>query len=142
MKRKYEIVKFEDAVAQLEFSQFYEICKIFGVEVVDRESITAAAKEIAASDKPLEASDIGNVKFRRDFDKMTLELVEKYRSFGRPQRRKIDRIVAKIVWGNKQARHLTEEQIKQSYTAGLANIEKVEEYHNNALAAETTEADE
>lgn len=141
MKRKYEIVKFENAVGQLEFAQFYQVCKIFGVEVVDKESIAKAAKATLDTEGQPQL-DLGEVKYRRDFDKMTEELIEKYHSFDRRNRRKIDRVVAKIIWGNKQARHITEEQIKQSYAAGVANLDKVEEYHKNALAAEATEVDE
>lgn len=115
---------FEEAVKEFNFNQFYEVCKIFGIDVVDREvwnQLTAEAKENGTE------IDLSKVKMRRDFDVMTEELVNAYKSLPRRNRRKIDPIVAKIVWGNRQARHISEKRIVEQYNEGLANLGNIEE---------------
>lgn len=134
---KHKIVKFEDAIKEFTFSQFYEICKIFEVEVVDRDSIRQATLEATQNKTQV---DMSKVKFRRDFDEMGEELCKKYHSYGRENRRKIDRIVAKIVWGNKQADRLAKEKVISQYDEGLAYAEQLPEFQNNTdMAASPTE---
>ena len=102
-------VKFEEALKDFTFNQFYEVCKIFGVDVIDRNSVKEMTKEAMAAEEDLtkvgENLDLTKVKFRRDFDNMSEELCKIYHSYNRQNRRKIDSVVAKIVWGNKQARY-------------------------------------
>lgn len=120
---KHTKVKFEDALKEFTFSQFYEVCKIFGVDVVDRNSVKAMTKETMAAEEDLskvgENLDLTKVKFRRDFDNMSEELCKVYHSYNRQNRRKIDTIVAKIIWGNKQAKYLSEKRIREQYNAGV-----------------------
>jgi hypothetical protein len=132
MKRKHQIVKFEEAIKQLEFNQFYELCKIFEIEVVDKKSIKEMREDLVGGDSNA-ATDFSKIKFRRDFDKLSEELIEKYHSYPRQNRRQIDRIIAKIVWANKQARYLTKEKIVDTYTAGVARLDEVERLHNEQL---------
>ena len=125
--RKVEKVKFEDAIKEFNFNQFYEICKIFGIDVVDRNSfdqIMADAKEQNIN------PDLSKVKMRRDFDKMEEELVKYYNSLPRRNRRQIDPIIAKIVWGNKKANQIAEtlkENIVSDYNAAVAQLDEVQE---------------
>jgi hypothetical protein len=125
--RKVEKVKFEDVVKLFNFNQFYEICKIFGIDVVDKESfaqIMADAKEQNIN------PDLSKVKMRRDFDKMEEELVKYYNNLPRRNRRQIDPIIAKIVWGNKKANQIAEtlkEGIVSDYNAAVAQLDEVQE---------------
>lgn len=120
---KHIKVKFEEALKDFTFSQFYEICKIFGVDVVDRSSVRTMTKEAMAAEEDLskvgENLDLTKVKFRRDFDVMSEELCKVYHSYNRQNRRKIDTVVAKIAWGNKQAKYLSEKRIREQYNAGV-----------------------
>lgn len=131
IKFRYEKVKFEDAVKQFNFNQFYEICKIFHVNVIDKENFSKLSDEAKAENKQL---DLSKVKMRRDFDKMTEELIEAYHSLPRRNRRQIDPIIAKIVWGNKKANKITTDRIVDTYNAGLANLE------DNEVSTETAAA--
>lgn len=107
---------FEEAVKEFNFSQFYEVCKIFGVDVVDRNVWNQLAAEARENGTEI---DLSKVKMRRDFDEMTEELVKNYKSLPRRNRRQIDPIVAKIIWGNRQAKHITENKIMEQYNEGL-----------------------
>lgn len=134
---KHNKIKFEDAIKEFTFAQFYEICKIFEVEVADRDSIKAAALEATQNKTKV---DMSKVKFRRDFDKMSEELCEKYHSYGRQNRRNIDRIVAKIVWGNKQAHYLANEKVKSQYEEGLKYADQLPEFKKDTdMAASPSE---
>ena len=119
-------VKFEEALKDFTFNQFYEVCKIFGVDVIDRNSVKEMTKEAMAAEEDLtkvgENLDLTKVKFRRDFDNMSEELCKIYHGYNRQNRRKIDSVVAKIVWGNKQARYLSEKKICEQYNAGVEAI--------------------
>ena len=122
LKKKYRNMPFEEAVKEFNFNQFYEVCKIFGVDVVDRtvwNQLAAEAKENGTE------IDLTKVKMRRDFDKMTEELVENYKALPRRNRRQIDPIIAKIIWGNRQAKHITENKIKEQYNEGLEILENL-----------------
>ena len=107
---------FEEAVKEFNFNQFYEVCKIFNVDVVDRTVWNQLAAEARENGTEI---DLSKVKMRRDFDKMTEEVVQSYKSLPRRNRRKIDPIVAKIIWGNRQAKHITENKIMEQYNEGL-----------------------
>lgn len=113
-------IKFPDAIKELNFKQFIEVCKFFDVRVVDRESVKLednSPTSVAAAAK--------NAHARRDFEEMTNELVESYTSLPRERRRKIDRIVDKIVRANRTARKLMREKVEESYAAGAANLDEV-----------------
>lgn len=145
--RKIEKVKFEDAIKEFNFSQFYEICKIFGIDVVDRESFAQIMNE--AKEQNVNP-DLSKVKMRRDFDKMEEELIEYYNSLPRRNRRQIDPIIAKIVWGNKKAKQVAEtlkENIVSDYNAAVAQLDEVQEEikennKNTDNAAVALESDE
>lgn len=135
MSRKAKI-SFNEAVKHFTFEQFYEICKIFGINVLDKEEFKRVVNEAKEKKEQINVSDI---HFRRDFDVMTEELIEKYNAMSRKNRRQIDPIVAKIVWANKQAQYLTEQKIKEEYDAGIEVLDKVQEIDKNTHnAAEAT----
>ena len=123
--RKIEKIKFEDAIEHFNFTQFYEICKIFGIDVVDREVYNQLAAE--AKEKGT-AIDISKIKMRRDFAKMSEELIAYYNSLPRKNRRQIDPIIAKIVWGNKQASKITTDRITEQYNAAASQVNEVVEH--------------
>ena len=120
--RKNEKIRFEDAVKFFNFSQFYEICKIFGVDVVDREAFDVMAAEAKEQGKGM---DLSKVKMRRDFEVMTNELIAAYNKLPRHNRRQIDPIISKIVWGNKRANQISQDRIVETYNAALANIPNI-----------------
>ena len=116
LKKKYRNIPFEEAIKEFNFNQFYEVCKIFGVDVVDRNVWNQLAAEAKENGTEI---DLTKVKMRRDFDKMTEEVINSYKSLPRRNRRQIDPIVAKIIWGNRQAKHITENKIMEQYNEGL-----------------------
>jgi hypothetical protein len=120
--RKNEKIRFEDAVKFFNFSQFYEICKIFGVDVVDREVFDVMAAEAKEQGKDM---DLSKVKMRRDFEVMTNELIAAYNKLPRRNRRQIDPIISKIVWGNKRANQISQDRIVETYNAALANMPNI-----------------
>lgn len=133
----YKIVPMEEAVKELEFKQFYEVCRIFGVEIVDKtahltdvdmEKVTEA--DMAALANP----DIGKIKMRRDFENMQNEIVAAYKKLDRRNRRKIDRIMAKLIWGNRTARRIQMEKVKENYEAAARQKDEVMEYIKEDLA--------
>lgn len=123
--RKIEKIKFEDAIEHFNFTQFYEICKIFGIDVVDREVYNQLAAEAREKGTSI---DISKIKMRRDFDKMTEELIDYYNSLPRRNRRQIDPIVAKIVWGNKRANQIATDRITEQYNAAASQVDEVVEH--------------
>lgn len=145
--RKIEKIKFEDAVKLFNFNQFYEICKIFGIDVVDRKSFEQIMDE--AKEQNINP-DLSKVKMRRDFDKMEEELVKYYNNLPRRNRRQIDPIIAKIIWGNKKANQIAEtlkENIVSDYNAAVAQLDEVqgvikENDENTDNAAVALESDE
>lgn len=135
--RRVEKIKFEDAIEQFNFSQFYEICKIFGIDVVDREVYNQLAAEARENGTSI---DISKIKMRRDFDKMTEELVKYYNALPRRNRRQIDPIIAKIVWGNKRAQKIVSDKITEQYVAGVENLDNVmQELKENNEVVESTD---
>lgn len=133
----YKIVPMEEAVKELEFKQFYEVCRIFGVEIVDKtahltdvdmEKVTEA--DMAALANP----DISKIKMRRDFENMQNEIVVAYKKLDRRNRRKIDRIMAKLIWGNRTARRIQMEKVKENYEAAARQKDEVMEYIKEDLA--------
>lgn len=124
LHKKYKDMPFEEAIKEFNFNQFYEVCKIFGVDVVDRTVWNQLAAEARENGTEI---DLSKVKMRRDFEVMTEELVKVYKSMPRRNRRKIDPIIAKIVWGNRQARNISEKRIVEQYNEGLGNLNNIEE---------------
>lgn len=137
--RKIEKIKFEDAVKYFNFTQFYEICKIFNVDVVDKDEFKKLAAE--AREQGV-AMDMSKVKMRRDFDNMTNELIEVYNNLPRRNRRQIDPIIAKIVWGNKRANEIGTDRIEQVYTTAASQVDNISELIKNQSLSEVSEDDE
>lgn len=145
--RKVEKIKFEEAVKYFNFTQFYEICKIFDVDVVDKDEFKKLAAEAREQGT---AMDMSKVKMRRDFENMTNELIEVYNNLPRRNRRQIDPIIAKIVWGNKKANQIAEtlkESIVSDYNAAVAQLDEVQEAikesnENTVMAASASGDDE
>lgn len=123
--------KFEELVKEFTFEQFYELCKIFDVDIVDRESVKEATLEAL---KNKEKVDLSGVKMRRDFDNMTNELVESYYGHNRQFRRQADQIINKVVKANRTAKKLQDEYLVKQYNAGIDNIEKAQQIHLENLA--------
>lgn len=93
--------KFEDKLKYLSFSQFMEICNIFGVNLIDK---AQTAENIDSPDYNTAdmAAVASKLRMRHDFDVLTQELIEKYRGFSRPYRRRMDNAMAMIVKSNKK----------------------------------------
>ena len=136
--RKVEKIKFEEAVKYFNFTQFYEICKIFDVDVVDKDEFKKLAAEAREQGT---AMDMSKVKMRRDFENMTNELVEVYNKLPRRNRRQIDPIIAKIVWGNKRANDISIEKIEQTYAAAAEQVGNLSELIKNQSLSEVSEDD-
>lgn len=119
-KSKSKKISFEDAIKEFNFNQFYEICKIFHIDVVDREVFGQLAAEARETGNEI---DLSKVKMRRDFDKMTKELIKEYNKLPRRNRRQIDPIIAKIVWGNRQAQKIGNARIVEQYNEGVKLFE-------------------
>ena len=119
-KSKSKKISFEDAIKEFNFTQFYEICKIFNVDVVDKEVFGQLAAEARETGNEI---DISKVKMRRDFDRMTEELIEEYNKLPRRNRRQIDPIIGKIVWGNRQAQKIGNARIVEQYNEGIKLFE-------------------
>ena len=137
---RYKKIAFEEAVKEFNFNQFYEVCKIFGVDIVDRVEFDKLMEEAKENGTDL---DVSRVKMRRDFDKMTEELIEVYNSFPRRNRRQIDPIVAKIVWGNKRARNIVNDNLVNTYNAAVAQLPEINSAieQSTDMAAEVSEGD-
>jgi hypothetical protein len=139
----------EEAVKELEFKQFYEVCRIFGVEVVDKSvHLTEVDKEKAteADVAALATPDIGKIKMRRDFENMQAEIVANYKKLDRRNRRQIDRIMAKLIWGNRTARRIQMEKVREDAIAAEQNKEQYLSFIKEDLtlantAAEATESE-
>jgi benzoyl-CoA reductase/2-hydroxyglutaryl-CoA dehydratase subunit BcrC/BadD/HgdB len=91
---------------------------------------------------------MSKVKMRRDFENMTNELIEVYNKLPRRNRRQIDPIIAKIVWGNKKANQIAEtlkESIVSDYNAAVAQLDEVQEAikesNENTVMAATASGD-
>lgn len=123
--------KFEDLIKEFTFEQFYELCKIFNVDIVDRESVKKATLEAL---KNKEKVDLSNVKMRRDFDRMTNELVVSYYGHNRQFRRQADQIIGKVIKANRTAKKLQDEYLVKQYNAGIENIDKAQQIHLDNLA--------
>lgn len=123
--------KFEDLIKEFTFEQFYELCKIFNVDIVDRESVKEATLEAL---KNKEKVDLSNVKMRRDFDNMTNELVTSYYGHNRQFRRQADQIIEKVIKANRTAKKLQNEYLVKQYNAGIENIDKAQQIHLDNLA--------
>lgn len=123
--------RFEDLIKEFTFKQFYELCKIFDVDVVDRESVKEATLEAL---KNKEKVDLSNVKMRRDFDNMTDELVKSYYGHNRQFRRQADQIIGKVIKANRTAKKLQNEYLVKQYNAGIENIDKAQQIHLDNLA--------
>lgn len=146
---RYEIVPMEEAVKELEFKQFYEVCRIFGVEVVDKSvHLTEVDKEkvTEADVAALATPDIKKIKMRRDFENMQAEIVANYKKLDRRNRRQIDRIMAKLIWGNRTARRIQMEKVRENAIAAEQNKEQYLSFIKEDLtlantAAEATESE-
>lgn len=125
--------KFEELIKEFTFDQFYELCKIFGVDIVDRESVKEATLKAL---KNKEKVDLSQVKMRRDFDNMTNELVDSYYGHNREFRRKADQIIGKVIQANRTAAKLQNEHLVKQYKAGVDSIEKAQQIHLENLASE------
>ena len=136
--RKIEKIKFEDAVKHFNFTQFYEICKIFGVDVVDKDEFKKLAAEAREQGT---AMDMSKVKMRRDFDNMTNELIEVYNNLPRRNRRQIDPIIAKIVWGNKRANEIGTDRIEQTYAVAASQVDELSEMIKEKELSEVEDED-
>ena len=123
--------KFEELVKEFTFEQFYELCKIFEVDIVDRQSVKEATLEAL---KNKEKVDLSEVKMRRDFDNMTNELVASYYGHNRQFRRKADQIINKVIKANRTAKKLRNEYLIKQYNAGIDNIKKAQQIHLENLA--------
>ena len=136
--RKIEKIKFEDAVKFFNFTQFYEICKIFNVDVVDKDEFKKLAAEAREQGTTI---DMSKVKMRRDFENMTNELIAVYNNLPRRNRRQIDPIIAKIVWGNKRANEIGTDRIEQVYTTAASQVDNLSELIKNQSLSEVSEDD-
>lgn len=117
---KYQKVDFSEAVKEFELHQFIQFCEFFGVDVIERESVKTALAAVGQdNEKDAVKEAFSGAKARRDFEQMSEELVEKYKAAGRPMRRKIDRIVAKICWGNRQARKIQRDRLVEQQRAAI-----------------------
>ena len=128
---RHEIVPMEEAVKELEFKQFYEVCRIFGVEIVDKSVHLTEVDKDGVTEADLAAlatPDLSKVKMRRDFENMQGEIVAAYRKLDRRNRRKIDRIMAKLIWGNRTARRIQMEKVRQDAIAAEQAKDSVMEY--------------
>lgn len=106
---RYKKVSIEELIPQLEPFQFLELCKICGVEVLDkaelRQGLGVEGEPNTETISKLEVKiDESHIKVRRDFDLMEQELIEAYHKFPRKTRRKMEYYFARIYWGNKTAR--------------------------------------
>ena len=119
---KYPKIKFEQVIKELEFTQFYELCKILEVDVVDREIFNEGMEKAKETNSSL---DTAAIKMRRDFDKINEELIEKYNKLNRKTRRQLDPILNKIVWGNRQARKIGIENMKKKWSEAKENVDEV-----------------
>lgn len=122
IKKKIDI-KFADALKELKFEQFYEVCKIFGVDVVDRGSIREIALEATKNQSEI---DLSKVKMRRDFDKMTEELIQKYNGYSREYRRKFDGVMKNVIKANRTANKIIENKLIEQHNAGIENLKLFE----------------
>ena len=141
---RYKIVPMEEAVKELEFKQFYEVCRIFGVEVVDKSvHLTEVDKEnvTSADVAALATPDIGKIKMRRDFENMQAEIVANYKKLDRRNRRQIDRIMAKLIWGNRTARRIQMEKVREDAIAAEQNKDQYLEFIKEDLALADTAAE-
>lgn len=119
---KYPKIKFEQVIKELEFTQFYELCKILEVDVVDRDVFNEGMEKAKETNSSL---DTAAIKMRRDFDKINEELIEKYNKLNRKTRRQLDPILSKIVWGNRQARKIGIENMKKKWSEAKENVDEV-----------------
>ena len=119
---RYPKIKFEQVIKELEFTQFYELCKILEVDVVDRKVFDEKMEEAKENNTTL---DTAAIKMRRDFDKINEELIEKYNKLNRKTRRQLDPILSKIVWGNRQARKIGIENMKKKWSEAKENVGEV-----------------
>ena len=129
-----EKMKFENVLKEFNFEQFYELCRIFEVDVVDRQSVREALKDATNSNEKIDFSD---VKMRRDFDNLEKELIEKYYGFNRAFRRQVDKIIEKVVKANRAAAKLQSKYLETQYKAGIEGLDKVTELHNQNVEANT-----
>ena len=114
-------IKFPEVIGELNYNQFIEVCRIFGVPVVDRESVKVETEE---DTKDIE-KHLKDAKMRRDFDVMIEELLKKYQESGRGNRRAIDRITTKIILANRTARKILNEKVVNEYDAGVRKMDEV-----------------
>lgn len=119
---RYPKIEFEQVIKELEFTQFYELCKILEVDVVDRDVFNEGMEKAKETNTSL---DTAAIKMRRDFDKMIEELIEKYHKLNRKTRRQLDPILSKIVWGNRQARKIGIENMKKKWSEAKENVDEV-----------------
>lgn len=109
---KHKVVKFEDALKELNWKQFFQLCNIFGIRWVEKVDESGQI-------------DLKNIKVRRDFEKLTEELCAKYYGYNRKARRQMDRIIAKIRWGNARYKEAVDKTIGDIYAAGVENLDSV-----------------
>ena len=131
IKAKKVTEKFEDLVKEFTFEQFYELCRIFDIDVVDRQSVKEIALEATKNNEKL---DFSKVKMRRDFDNMTNELVKAYYGHNRNFRRQADKVIEKVVRANRQAKAIAVSTLEKNYNAAIDKIDEVQQFHNNNLA--------
>lgn len=131
IKAKKVTEKFEDLVKEFTFEQFYELCRIFDIDVVDRQSVKEIALEATKNNEKL---DFSKVKMRRDFDNMTNELVKAYYSNNRNFRRQADKVIEKVVRANRQAKAIAVSTLEKKYNAAIDKIDEVQQLHKDNLA--------
>ena len=123
-------MKFENVLKEFNFEQFYELCRIFEIDIVDRQSVKDLTKEALSNN---EAFDFSGVKLRRDFDNLEKELVKKYYGFNRAFRRKVDKIIEKVVKANRTVVKLGTQKLEKQYQAAIENLDNVTEMHNEIV---------
>lgn len=121
---------FKDLLGEFSFDQFYELCRIFEIDMVDRQSVRDIALEATKSGEKM---DFSQVKMRRDFDVMADELVAAYNKQNRAMRRKIDKIIETVVRANRQARTMQQKTLSEQYNAAIDKIEEVQQLHNSTI---------
>ena len=131
IKKKTKL-NFAEALKQLEFYQFCQVCNIFGVDIVERNSIKEMTQLAIEDNKEL---DLEKTKTRRDFDNMTNELIEKYNKYDRQTRRKFDKIMERVIKGNNRARAIEVDRLTRDYNEGVKNLDSIE---NGIIDSSTT----
>ena len=131
IKKKTKL-NFTEALKQLEFYQFCQVCNIFGVDIVERNSIKEMTQLAIEDNKEL---DLEKTKTRRDFDNMTNELIEKYNKYDRQTRRKFDKIMERVIKGNNRARAIEVDRLTRDYNEGVKNLDSIE---NGIIDSSTT----